>query len=534
MNKLILFFIAIIIIICPSCKKDFLSPEQVDLVYNEVFWKTQQDAEKAVLGIYSLYRGLMVNAQMYERGDVTTGLFRRGWNGGSSDRLYLPGNFSNVSGNQKSWGSLESYADWNGFYKVIAHANLTIAKMENMPDEVFGKDRKNDLLGEAYFLRALTYYNIATIWGNAPLIVESIESSTQVISSENTLINLPRSTDIEITDQVISDATKAVSNLQFGTPGSPEWGIRANKASAQALLGYANLWMAFLKQRDGQSSNENINSAVAVLESVVSSGGYSLVPYTSANSIQNMYQGGSSEAVFELNISLDEKETYRADRGGIEYLTCKLLPLDGDPGKDRANFINFIPYSKKAYIYPEYPEDTRAAFYWDAWDSDYEEPFSDVSQTSTDRNKVTWMQKFASFTVDPSHQWNEYNAYFAESNIPIFRYTDVKLLLAEAYVKNNQEAQALSIVNEIRNRAGLMPYSGSELMTEILQQRISDLIGEGKIFFDLVRNNYFPFTSAMTPERYMAQGYYWPVSSNILTTNKLITQTPYWNGKTVW
>ena len=98
----------------------------------------------------------------------------------------------------------------------------------------------------------------------------------------------------------------------------------------------------------------------------------------------------------------------------------------------------------------------------------------------------------------------------------------------------NEPGKALAIVDEIRTRANLLPYSGSDLLKEILQQRTAELIGEGQIFFDYVRNNYFPFASAMTPERYAAKGYYWPVNSRIITTNKLISQTPYWNGKTTW
>jgi hypothetical protein len=531
--KKLLYIPAIIALLGTGCKKNFLSPEQIDLVYNEVYWKSEKDAEKAVLGSYALYRGLMVRAQMYDRGDVTTGIFNKGWNGGSSEALYLPGDFT-VSSTRKSWGSLQSYADWNGFYKVVAQTNLVIDKVEAMPENVFAEGHKSKLLGEAYFLRALVYYNIANIWGNAPLVTESIESSSQVISPDNLLINIGRSEDKEITTQVLDDAGKAAELLAYGTPGTAEWGIRANKGSAEALLGYANLWMAFLKQRDGEPADQYIDAAVTVLESVVSNGRYSLAPYTDANSILNMYRGQSGESVFELNISLDQKESYRADQGGIEFLTCKLPPLDGDAAKDRASFINWVPYTKKQFVYPEYPEDKRADLFWEAWSSNYNDPFSDVSATATDRTKVTWMKKFASFTVDPARQWNEYTAYFAESNIPVFRFTGIKLLLAEAYVKNNNAAAALPIVDEIRSRAGLQPFSGTDLMKEILQERTSELIGEGKIFFDYVRNNYWPFASAMTPERYAQEGYYWPVSSNILTTNKLIGQTPYWNGKTTW
>ena len=60
-----------------------------------------------------------------------------------------------------------------------------------MDDKLFAKGQKEELLGEAYFLRALTYYNVATIWGNAPLMIESIESSSQVITANNELVNTP-------------------------------------------------------------------------------------------------------------------------------------------------------------------------------------------------------------------------------------------------------------------------------------------------------------------------------------------------------
>jgi hypothetical protein len=292
--------------------------------------------------------------------------------------------------------------------------------------------------------------------------------------------------------------------------------------------------MAFLKKRDGQTYQSYITNAIKVLEDVVQNGHYSLVDYSGSDAIHNMYIGQSSEAVFELNVSSAQNETYRVDNGGIEFLTCKLPPLDGDVSKDRSSSINFVPYDQKQNIYPEYPNDIRANLFFDAWESNYNEPFSDVSQVATDRNEVTWMTKFATFVVDPQRQWNEYVAYFAEANIPVFRFTGIKLLLAEAYVKNNEPDKAISIINEIRTRASLENYAGTDVLGEVLQERRSELIGEGEIFFDCVRNDIFPASASMTPERYEQKGYYWPVSSNILTTNKLVLQTPYWNGKTTW
>lgn len=529
MKKVIFIFFILSILL--SCKKSFLNPEQVNLVYNEIFWSNENDAEKAVLGVYSLYRAIMIRGEMYERGDVTTGFFRRGWNGGSPSQLYET---VNIPANMRAWGGLDGYADWGKYYKVIAMANLTISRIEKMDQSLFKKASQNSYLGQAYFLRALTYYHIATIWGNAPLILDPIESSSQVIDENNILVNRERGTDIEIMDAVIADAAKSIQLLGFGKIGSEEWGVIANKGSAEALSGYAHLWMAFLKKRDAVPYTEHLTMAIKDLEDVVANGGYSLASYGSHDNVKTVFKGRSSEAVFEINVSATQSETYRIDNGGIQYLTTKIPPLDGDVRKDRSSSINWVPFDKKTMIYPQYPEDIRGDLFFDAWPSNYNEPFSDVSQIATDRALVTWMTKFASFVSDPSRQWNEYLAYFADANIPVFRFTDVKLLLAEAYFKTNQQAKAISIVNEVRARAGLGAYTGTDVLTAILQERTSELMGEGKIFFDYIRNNYLVNLSSMNQDRYNHEGYYWPVSSSILLRNKIIQQTPYWNGKTSW
>lgn len=522
-----------------SCQ-DFLEPEQVNLVYNEVFWQNQNDAERALIGVYALYRGLMVDGNWYERGDVTTGFFNRGWNGGSSSDLYRPGDFSSAASTQRSWGNLEGLSDWSDFYKVIAHANLVIKKIEGMPEDLFTENKKEKLLGEAYFLRGLVYFNILRIWGNAPYISDAIESSTQVINEDLTPVIIPRTKDFEIAEKVQADVNKAMEYLDYSSYGKGDWGIRANLGSAQALAGHLNMWMYFLAERDNLgNSQQYLTNAVTALEACATKGGYGLESYNSSDALASLYKGQSLESVFELNISSDENESYRVDHGGVVRLTCKIPPLDDDETKDRASSVNFVPRSQKELIYPAYDFDTqegdvRASLFFDAWHSPYDEAFSDISETATDRNLVTWMKKYSMMTVDGSRTWNEYNAYFAEANIPVFRFTGIYLLLAEAYVKTSQDGKALAIVNEVRERAGLGEYTGDDLLEEVLQQRVSELIGEGQIYYDMVRNNYFPNPQVMDNARYQQQGYYWPISSNVLVSNKNVSQTPYWNGKTSW
>ncbi len=543
MKKYIIILMAAVMAVSVSSCKKFLEPTQIDLIYNEAFWESQADAEVGVTGIYSLYRGLMSSgANWYQRADVTCGFVKNGWSGGSNRNYYTVGNYSDVSSVDRMWGSMDSACDWGTFYKVIAQANLVISKILAMDVKQFrSQDDYNHLLGEAYFLRALTYFDILRVWGDAPLITDAIESSSQVINKDHSPILIGRSSDFEIASQVLADAEQAVALLDYGIPGSASWGIRANKGSALQLLAHANMWANFLARRDRLPNPLGyVADAITALEDLRDHGGYSYVDYSNADAVKAMFNGQSSEAVFELYVGTENNESYRADWSGVQAFTCKMNPLDDDPTHDRSAGIDWIPYSQKPKLYPEYDfatggPDIRPHLFFGAWDSTYNEPFNETQGSSTnDRTKVTWLTKWAQLTEDTEREQGSYIAYFAECNIPVFRYTDAMLLLAEAYYKNGEDGKALPIVNDIRNRAGLADYSGSDLISEIMQERVSELFGEGYLYFDFVRNNYWPNAHLMGAVKYRQKGYYWPVSSSVLSTNTLIDQTPYWNGKCNW
>lgn len=535
---------------------EFLNPEQIDLVYNDIFWESQTDAETGLAGCYALYRGLMVSGRnWYSRADATTGLIKKGWNGGSDSNLYSVGEYGDVNSIYKMWGSegLQDYGNWENFYKVVSQCNMVIDKVSEMDDSAFDPGEKKRILGEAYFLRGLVYFNILRIWGNAPYIDEMIESSSQVIDEEKRPILIGRTDDVVIGMNVLSDARRASRMLAYKTPVTPGWGIRANKGSAQALIGHAALWMHFLAGRDGIDGQEvYVEEAIGALDSLSRYGNFSYVDYTDSVAVRNMYDGASTEAVFELHISSQDNESYRADASGVTALTCKMTPFDGDITKSRATQIDWVPFSEKKNFFPEYNftpmcecekhpcehnGDIRPHLFFDAWDSTYEDPVNDlVGAASSDRRLVTSLKKYAIFAEDTYRDWDEYVAYFAEANIPVFRYTDARLLLAEAYCKSGRYAEAKSIVDEIRSRAKIGPYAGSDadLIYEVLQQRVSELFGEGHIYFDMVRNNWWIKPQLMSSVNYSQEAYYWPVSAEILQTNVEIDQTPYWSGKTRW
>ena len=524
---------------------DFLNPQQIDLIYNDVFWTTQTDAQVGLNGVYALYRGLMADcSNWYQRADATTGLWKRGWTGGSSQYLYTEGVYGDIQNNSKMWGSsdLEGMAHWGDFYKVISQANMVIDKVKDMPESAFATGQKNRILGEAYFLRGLVYFNILRIWGNAPYISDMIESSSQVIDKDLVPITIPRTDDVVIGQNILSDVNLAVEYLDYAKYGSTNWGIFADKGAALALQGHVNMWMNFLAKRERMTKERQkyLDDAIKALETYEKEAGRSYVNYSVDGAVKAMYKGLSTEAVFELCVDPDNNESYRADYYGVQAITCKFIPRDGLEDHDRSMSVNFIPFAQKAKIYPEYDFETqtgdiRPHLFFAAWDSTLDEAINDTGGANN-RSLVTWMTKFSEMTDDSYADWDEYNAYFAVCNIPVFRHTDVMLLLAEAYCKDKKYAKAQAIVDEIRARAGLNPYSGvdADLLNEVLQQRTAELIGEGHLYFDYVRNESFPNEHLMKPLKYKEEGYYWPVAGDILRTNPDIQQTPYWNGKTKW
>lgn len=533
---------------------DFLTPKQENLIYNDVFWKTQLDAEKAVYGVYAMYRAVKTEfANNIARGDLPLGLFGRPWNAYTIDRWWDEGHYDQVQTNDaQSWGSagFEGYADWGKHYKVVAEVNIAIKYIAGMPENVFRTGMKDQLLGEAYFLRALVYFDIARIWGNAPLVTEAIESSDQLIDDDMTPYACPRTDDYKIVEQVLSDAKTAEGLLDYDTYGSDTWGIRANKATAEALLGDANLWMNFLAKRDGlPEPDQYITDAVKALEDCVRYGGASYEGYSTTDSLPLFFKDASRESIFQLNVSTEDNESFRIDQGTASHVThtARVIPLEGGTAMEegRTKVVVWVNYNTKPLIYPDYDfsnengvRDVRADLFFDAWTSTYtEEPGNAYNGGATsDPTKTTFLKKYAMMTLDANHMWNEYAPYFAEADVPVYRFTGVKLLLAEAYVKDNQEDKAIAIIDEIRSRANIGAFGGGDVLDEVLQQRISELIGEGQIFYDAVRNNKWPSTAIGMLEagRYIQEGYYFPVSSNVLMNNTAIKQTPYWDGKTKW
>ena len=126
----------------------------------------------------------------------------------------------------------EDNAWWGKAYTLIREANHLI---ETLPEykSNFGEITYNDYIGQAYFVRAYSYYQMARRFGGVPLVLKTIDYPA---SDEE--LNIPRSTEEDTWDQILADFDTAIGMLN---EKSTEKGM-VNKYVALAFKAEAMLY----------------------------------------------------------------------------------------------------------------------------------------------------------------------------------------------------------------------------------------------------------------------------------------------------
>ena len=102
---------------------------------------------------------------------------------------------------------------WPIAYRTLRDANYLL---ENFPayKNNFSASRYNHFIGEAYFARAMVYYALAKRWGGVPLVREVLKYPDNPAEA----LEVPRSTEEETWNQVLSDFNEAIANLEETSP----------------------------------------------------------------------------------------------------------------------------------------------------------------------------------------------------------------------------------------------------------------------------------------------------------------------------
>lgn len=174
------------------------------------FWRSPDDAEKAVSNLYTSLPYWDVDDAI-NSDDAVHGIK---WAAGNiSKGVYDPQDFG-----------------WKGNYAAIRKANIVLSKVDLIPN--YDGEKKNRVLGQAYFFRALQYFNLIRSYGDVPYVDKPLS-----LSDQEGIVRTPRE---EVYGKVMQDFDKAIEYLPKSWSAS-EYG-RVTKGAALAMKARAALY----------------------------------------------------------------------------------------------------------------------------------------------------------------------------------------------------------------------------------------------------------------------------------------------------
>lgn len=419
--NLIVYFMFLCLLIS-SCKKLVTVPPPVNTITTPVIFADSADAVSAIYGIYNN----LINTQgspQFGDGLITF------YCGSSADELipfgYLPDFYTNTV--TALGGTTNNF--WTQGYSLIYQTNVCIENLQAATG--ISVATKNQLIGESKFFRAFFYFYLVNLYGDVPLILSSNYKVNELSA---------RTSKALIYQQIIADLTAAQSLLRSDYSVSGGERIRANKASATALLARVYLFTGDWKNAETQAT------------AIITDGTYSLVP-----NLNNVFLKNSSEAILQWQLNTAYQD-YNATPEGTTLISRT--------GRAPNYYLN--PALTNAFE----TGDQRAV----SW------LYTSVSFAGT--NLIPYKYKIGAYQATPNAPATEYYM--------VLRLAEQYLIRAEARAELG-EVNAVDDLNAIRNRAGLANYTGSAtdkdaLLTAIYHERQVELFAEwGHRWLDLKR-----------------------------------------------
>lgn len=413
--------------ILSSCKKDFLDEVPKGSVAPEVFYKSANDLNSAMVGLALTFNlawnqtgGLAIT---FGSDDITT------HNGGNKKGFSDFDTFQGTASNDKSplW--------WGSFYRNIKSANALVAKYPGATDAT-PVEREN-AGGVAHFYRAVSYSFLTRTFGAVPMPLEA------------TLDEKENSSPAEIYAVIVADLLKAEAMLPDQWTGQRRQNntdILPTKGSAKAMLANVYLTMAGwpLKQTDkyalaAQKAKEVIDGK--------GTWGYGLV--TNYADLWDKDSRFNKEAVFAAYFNKNMPSIW--DQGDNWGNGSQMGPKNFGPGEEGGWDEAFGEIA----FYNKFPEGPRK----DAtYQKDYflnNDPTKVVDYTKLIHKHPYFLKYRDDESYDPTTHLG--TDWWGSATVYIIRYAEVLLTYAEAQAMSagGPDASAYAAVNEVRKRAGL-------------------------------------------------------------------------------
>lgn len=497
-----------------SCNEDFLDRGSLTQLAESNFWQNEKDAQLGINGVYEvlqsrvLYSGnLNGTAGMPQHDSFADNTF-------NNYKFEGPGNFVEARVDPATSFFLDF---WTANYRGIARANTAITNIERIPETNISAANKALYLGQARFLRALFYMNLAIHFEEAPLIL-------QVQTLEEAYV--PKNTYEELKAQIIADLQFASESLPVTYP-SDLYGY-ATKGAALSLLARFQLY------------NGNYQEVVNLTGQVLTLG-YAL--HANYEQLFTLAGEKSKEIVFSVRFVQDQSdngETFSSTFAGIPKVNVQPMRnlVDDYYATDG------LPIAKSPLYKAATPKENRdprlaASVYFrnDVF-------LTDINRTFTGNTATTFgLKKYVRNSASASGI-----GVFAPGgqDFYVIRYADVLLMRAEALVETNQLAGVYPLVNQVRARVKMPKIEDVEgtgltqaqLRAIVRHERRVELAFEGLRFFDVkrwkeVEAAYQRATNDKVgpykPVYRGRQSEVFPIPQSEIDANRNLVQNPVWN-----
>lgn len=431
-----------------SCGDEFLTVIPETALSSATFFKTENDFKQAVNAAYVPLRQMYnERAWVLEEMHSDNTYYARNVLYGAVDATENVADFAIPTANGVTAND-NVLVQYRLNYQIIARTNQILALIDGID---FAADSKNNLKGQALFLRAFAYFDLVRLFGKVPLHL------TPVAGREDAA--LPLSSTEEIYAQIEKDAKDASTMLL--NKAKQEAG-RATSGAAKTLL--ANLYITQKKWAQAEP----------LLKDVVTNDGYALMPdYNNAFSFTSTNKN-NQESVFEVQYmegssGYNGNQIYRFIPSPIT--AAEITPITGTS--------NPQPTSQESNNIPT--PDLIAAYEAGDKRKDISIGYVTLSQSLAENKTYPYIKKYAR-----THSLHNNTG----SNWPVYRYAEVLLLLAESLNEQGKPADAAMYLNQVRDRAGLAATkaaSQADMREAIFKERRVELAFENKRWFDLTR-----------------------------------------------
>jgi len=441
---------------------------------DSVLYKSASEAEAALAGVYADFRNEYFELDYFVNGDA------------QADGAYAgadnPANFQIDDFNIDAT-NLNVSRDWAYLYSTIGKANLVIDNVDAVTDTLLTAERKKGIIAEASFIRAFMYFQLVQLWGDVPLVLNSVSSFDLDILP---LLFPPRTPMDSVYLQIIKDLETALpdvsveaANKNYVTKGA----VNATLAKVYATVEPHN-W-----------------SKVSQYCDAVIAGPYSILPEYE-QLWDNMHEN-SVESIFEIN-------------------------YDGTSSSGNWGVSMFLGFDWKKFNIPS---------------NDLVKAFDDEGDNIRKASSILFQDVSGKWSDSKWPQTNYpfiYKYRIADSPSPqnyiFIRLADILLLKAEALNELGDISGAAALVNQIRTRVNLANTGATTQETmrlAIEKERKLELAFEGHRWYDLKRtgraievmNNakgpdgVTPLGYNLTPNRLV-----WPIPQSEMDKNSNLVQ----------